>query len=249
MTQELEFVYEMEVETSDFNERGVLKPYVYQNLFAKVAEKHLMKHNVHVEATMEYNMAWALVSISYEILKPVKETGKIYANTWYSKRKGPYFRREILFRNSEGEILFQGSTFSVILDLEKRTVYRKKEVPFLHFEPTEEFTIEARPTMKTHLDYEKVEERVVKNSHIDLLGHVNNSRYGEFAYDVFSEEERMDLVNFNRMEFYFQSELRRGDRFSIHRAKEERQLMIRGYNETKGCVSFEIVFEKENKEQ
>lgn len=244
MKQETDFVYEMEVETSDFNEEGVLKPYVYQNLFARVAEKHLKMHNVHVEATMKYNMAWALVSISYEIVRPVKATGKIYAVTWYSQRKGPYFRREILFQNAEGEEFFKGATFSVILDLEKRTVYRKKEVPFLHFEPTGEVAIDARPTLKTPMDYEKLEERVVRNSHIDLLGHVNNSRYGEFAYDVFTEEERNELSQFQRMEFYFQSELRRGDRFSIHQAKEKDQLMIRGYNETRSCISFEMVFRK-----
>lgn len=93
-----------------------------------------------------------------------------------------------------------------------------------------------------------MEERKVYNSHIDLLGHVNNSRYGEFAYDVFTDEERKDLSDYNRMEYYFQSELRRGETFSIHKGKEEGRMVIRGHNETRDCVSFEIVFTKKKRE-
>ena len=249
MSKELDHIYELDVEVSDLNEKSILKPYAYQNLIAKVAEKHLTKHNAHVQTTMKYNMTWALVSISYNILKPITGCQKLFATTWYSKRKGPYFRREVQFRNEKGEILFEGSTFSVILDLAKRTVYRKTEVPFLHFEPTETFTIDAKPTFKSKLNYQKIEQRKVQNSHMDLLGHVNNSRYGEFAYDGFTEEEREALLDYNRMEYYFQSELRRGETFSIHKGKAEDRLVIRGYNETRGCVSFEIVFNKTDKDK
>jgi hypothetical protein len=42
-------------------------------------------------------------------------------------------------------------------------------------EPTENFTIESGPTF-------------------DRLGHVNNCRYGEFAYDAFTDEERQNLT-------------------------------------------------------
>lgn len=243
MNFEKDYVYEIETEVTDLNEYNVLKPYAYQKLFAKVAEQHLSSVNANVDTTMKSNLAWVLVSLTFELAKPVEGCVKMFAQTWYSQRKGPYFRREIVFRDGNGEVIFQGSTFSVLLDVEKRTIYRKKELPFTISEPIEEFTIEACPTFKTDMDFCKVDERKVYNSYIDCLGHVNNCRYGEFAYDVFTDEERLKLTKLKRMEFYFLSELRAKDTFSILKTYDDNKVLVRGHNDTKDDVSFDIIFE------
>ena len=69
---ELDYVYDVEIEVSELNENNFLKPYAYQNIFAKIAEQHLNKINLNVDTTMKYNMAWVLMSISIEIVKPVE---------------------------------------------------------------------------------------------------------------------------------------------------------------------------------
>lgn len=243
MNWEKDYVYEIETEVADLNECNVLKPYAYQKLFAKVAEQHLNRINVNVDTTMKSNLAWVLVSLSFELTKPVEGCVKMFAQTWYSQRKGPYFRREIVFKDEKGEVIFQGSTFSVLLDVEKRTIYRKKELPFAISEPVEDFTIEACPTFKTGMDFCKVDERKVYNSYIDCLGHVNNCRYGEFAYDIFTGEECLKLNKLKRMDFYFLSELRAKDTFSILKAYEDNRILVRGHNDIKNDVSFDIIME------
>jgi acyl-ACP thioesterase len=206
-------------------------------------EQHLNNINVNVDTTMKYNLAWVLMSLSFELVKPVEGCMKMYANTWYSQRRGPFFRRELVFKNENGEVMFQGSTFSVLLDVEKRTIYRKKDLPFLLSEPTEDFTIEARPTFKTDLEFEKVDERKVFNSYIDCLGHVNNCRYGEFAYDAFTDEERQNLAKLKRLDINFLSELRNKDIFSILKAYDGNKVLVRGYNNIKDNIAFDIIFE------
>lgn len=243
MNSERDCTYEIEIEVSYLNEHNVLKPYAYQELFAQVVERHLNEHNANVDFTMKFNFAWVLVSMSFEIIKPIQGCIKLFAKTWFSQRKGPFFRREVILKNEDGEVMFKGSTFSVLLDINKRTVYRNREMPFPLFEPVEEFTIEAGPTLKADSEYYKVDERKVYSSYIDRLGHVNNCRYGEFAYDALTDEERGNLLNLNRMNIYFLSELRREDIFSIHKAAKGKSLMIRGYNETKDCIAFDVVFE------
>jgi len=157
-----------------------------------------------------------------------------------------FFAVSLCLRNENGEVMFHGSTFSVLLDVEKRTIYRKKELPFLLGEPTGDFTIEASPAFKTNLEFCKVDEREVFNSHIDCLGHVNNCRYGEFAYDAFTDKERQNLAKLKRMDINFISELRNKDTFSILKASDGNKLLVRGYNNIKDNTAFDIKFEFAN---
>ena len=243
MNAEKDYIYEIDIEVSELNEDNFLKPYAYQNIFAKVAEQHLTKINLNVDETMKYHLAWVLMSISLEIVKPVEGCQKLYAKTWYSQRKGPFFRRELSFNNSKGELVFHGSTYSVLLDLESRTIYRRKEIPFIMHKPIEDFTIDAAPSFKSSLEYCKIDERRVYNSFIDCLGHVNNTRYGEFAYDALTENERQNLRNMKRFDIYFLSELRNNDTFSVLKAYEGNKILVQGINNEKMNISFNVVFE------
>lgn len=72
---------------------------------------------------------------------------------------------------------------------------------------------------------------------------MNNCRYGEFAYDVFSAQERDNLKKLKRMNIYFVSELKINDVFSILKAYDDRNIIVRGYNETKECIAFNVIFE------
>jgi acyl-ACP thioesterase len=243
MNTERECIYEVETEVADLNEQKLLKPYAYQKLFSQVVEKHLNEHNSNVETTMKNKLAWALASISFEMVKPIQGCIKMFASTWYSRRKGPYFRREIMFKDENEGVVFKGSSFSILLDIEKRTVYRRKETPFNLFEPVEVFTTEAKPTYKTTVEYNKVGTREVYNSYIDCIGHVNNSRYGEFAYDTFTDQERDNLLSLKRIEVYFLYELRNKDIFSILKTRADDHIMIRGYNETRNNIAFDMIFE------
>lgn len=242
MNSEISYTYETEIEVAFFNENKIVKPYAYQNLFAQVADKHLNNYNLNVDTTMKYNLAWALVSLSVEIVNPITNCMDVYASTWHSAKVGPYFRREYLFKDKNGNTLFHGSSFSVLLDVVNRSVYRKKEYPFEIHEPIPEFTIDASPSFKTQLDYEKVDSRIVKNSYLDCLGHVNNCRYSEFAYDTFTDNEVQNLDKIKRIDIYFHSELRNKDNFSILKTYSDDKMFIRGENNTKGDKSFDIIF-------
>ncbi len=239
---EKKFIYQVQPDMADLNENNILKPYAYQRLFSEVVDQHLMKIDLSEDNVAKYGLAWVLVSLSFEIRKPVEGIVPLYANTWHSGRRGPYFRREFVFQNKDHQIAFQGSSFSILLDRDKRSIYRKKELPFPLIDAVEEITIQASPGNKNHPDFSKVEDRKVRNSDIDFLGHVNNCRYGEFAYDVFTGQEITNLSRLKRMDTYFHSELRLGDAFSIAKACEDHRISCRGYN-NRSSVSFDMIYE------
>lgn len=243
MIIEKDYVYEIETEVSALNQHNILKPYAYQNLFSQLIERHLNMINSNVDVTMKSNLAWALVSLSIELIKPMEGCMKMYGSTWYSGRRGPFFRRELEFKGENGQVMFKGSTFSILLDVDKRTIYRKKDIPFLLPDPVQDFTMEASPTTKINLEFHKVDERKVFNSYIDCLGHVNNCRYGEFAYDAFTDEELQNLIKLKRMDIYFLSELRNKDTFSVLKAYDGSKVLVRGHNNTKDDIAFDVIME------
>ncbi|MDO5602849.1 MAG: thioesterase [Oscillospiraceae bacterium] len=228
---EMECEYTVTPEVSDFNENNLLKPHAYQILIGRAAEEHLNRVGLNVDTIMPLGYAWALVSLSVEIKKQLRCPQPLLVHTWHAGRKGPYFRRELEFKDQAGETVFVAATFSVLFDLGERAVYHKKELPFLLGEPTEKILLEASPAGRKafrNLEYQVVEERVSRPSYLDCLGHVNNCRYGEFAYDALRPDQYEKLENLKRMDVYFISELRRADRFTVLRADMEQAAVIRG---------------------
>jgi len=240
--QEYNFVHELEVEVAHLNEVGILKPGAYQALFAQLAERHLSVFKADVNETTKYGMAWVLISMSIDVLHPINSCMKLYAHTWYSQRKGPYFRRELVFCNEKDEVMFRGSTFSVLLDVASRTVFRKKTVPFYLDEPREVFCTEADPHCRETGDFAEIYTRRVYNSYIDCLGHVNNCRYGDFAFDALDDEEIIKMKHLKRMDFYFISELRKNDSFTVYKAVGDNKIIIQGRNTDTDNTAFNIVF-------
>ncbi len=240
MDKELTKKYHFDSEVFYFNENGVMKPSAYQAYFAQLAAMHLARYNSGADETMKYGLAWALISMSIEIDRPVKNGEKLSASTWYSGQTGPYYRRELSFFDEEGKGVFRGSTFSVLMDMESRKIFRKKELPFALTEPEKIYCVEASNRFKEDPDFLPVESRKIYPSDLDLLGHVNNQRYGDFAYDALSDRERTALAGLKRMDFYFLSEMRNGDLYTMKKAAEADTVYLKGENNTKGDTAFYI---------
>lgn len=240
--QEHTFIHELDVEFAALNEYGILKPSAYQALFAQLAERHLAVYRADSNETLQFGLCWALIGISLEIGVPIDCCMRLYASTWYSGRTGPYFRRELQFRDEAGAIRFQGSTFSVLLDVGNRTVFRKKELPFPLTEPRPVYCIDAEPRFRPDGIFPEGEVRQVRNSDIDNLGHMNNRRYGDIAYDVLDEGEIRSLSRMSRLDFHFISELRKGDSVMLGKLRDASGFRVRGMRPVSGETAFEIRF-------
>lgn len=248
--QETDKIYEMQVAESQLNSQGNLKPQAYQMLYCEMAEKHLKAYHLGTHVTMEYGVAWVLISLTIEIKKQIKGVSTLFAKTWKSGLQGPYFRRDFIFTDESGDICFQGTSFSVLLNMETRKVCRDKKLPFFSMKACDYNVTQGVPTWKhaygKHLDNScsyslEAAPRKVENSFIDMLGHVNNIRYGEFVYDAMDEEEIRRLERLKRLELYFQSELRLGDTFTVSKEEVDGNLCFRGKNAATGDTSFDMV--------
>ncbi len=243
MNSEIHDVYRYEPEFSLLNSSGLLKPAGFQTIINTIVGLHLKKHDLDFEKLIATDLSWVLLSLTVEPKMPVRGTEPLFVTTWHSESKGIFFRREMQAKNEAGEVVFNCATYSTLLDLAERTIYRKRPLPFAIMEPEQVILLEARPTFKGKYDFTDIDKLIVQRSYIDGLGHVNNARYGDFCYDSLNEDEA-NLENISRMEIYFLSELKQFESFTTQRAVDGNRIIIRGHNNNTDKISFYGVFQQ-----
>ncbi len=242
MKKEFKLTYKITPIYEHFNENNVLKPYGYQHMFNYLANIHLKGTDQGVGVVILNQYAWVLVSFTIEIIKPITKIEEFIGRTWFSGNIGPYYRREYELKNDKDEIVAVASSFSVLLDMESRSVYRQKELPFKKLEEIKVFLTDAKTRYRENHNFLDVDRRKVYNSHLDNLGHVNNLRYTEFVYDVFDDYDVKNLLNINKFELYFHKEMKLNHEFSIEKAEQLNKSVFNINNLSSNEKAFSLVF-------
>ncbi len=241
---ESERSYELTAEFAHFDKDGNFTPAGYQYLVNTVVDKHLIDFDVNFEKLMPLGISWVVLSIAIDIINPIKNREqKIIGKTWYSERKRIHFRREVSLYLEDGTHILNCAMYSTLLDLSTRSIYRNRELPFKLMTPTEIKNLDANPTFKEKIDFVQGEKNLVKRSYLDMLGHVNNTRYSDFCFDALDEDEA-NLNSLKRMEIYFVSELKSGEEFSVNKHVSDGRIILQGYNESQQKPAFYGVYYK-----
>lgn len=236
--------YILEPWVVDFNQFGQYKTYGYHNMLGHLADTHLKDTVAGVGVQLAGKYGWVIISMVIEIDKPIETTDTtLVGYTWYVGKKGPYYRREFVVLNNKEEVMVRGTSFSVLMNLEDRSIYRKRELPFDLMENTEIRLTDADPKFREELDFKHVYSRTVTNANIDNLGHVNNVRYNEFCYDAMSLEETKNMDKLKKMQMYFHNEMRLNDEFKVGVSHYNGQKAYEVYNKTKNEKSFTMLIE------
>lgn len=234
-------IYRYDVSMDMLDGNVVMKPCGYQKIICDVAEMHLNRIHLNVDDLAKYNVSWVLVSSSFEIITPIRSEISLIGRTWHSEQNRLTFRRDLAFTDQEGRPLFHAATFTVLMDLTARRIVRSDRAGFEIGEPFPQFTMEASPKLRSRAEMQVCDHRRIYPSYIDCLGHTNNGRYSEFAYDALTPNELENLADMRRMDLYFTSELKLGDTFTVRRSSPEitgGELMIDGINDETGKQSF-----------
>ena len=238
---ELDYIYKVRTDISGLDVNGYIKPQTYQVIINKVAEEHLEKFNISFEDIMKYDLGWVLVSLSVDVKKHIKGCSELEIRTWYSGNRGPCFRREIEAKDVNGDIVFVASTYSILLDMKTRSIYRKKELPFELSEIIDIKLTKAVPNYRGKYTFENITTRKMERSYIDCLGHVNNCKYGEIAFDSILDNEA-DLSKIEGFNIYFISELKQNNMIDINKYNDKNTIAIQGFDNQKNVTSFVVEF-------
>ena len=221
--------YPIPLDTSMYSPEGAFYPAGYQKMVMRVFEEHLERIGMDVPRLIKaYGVSWVLLAMSLEITRPLSPAMQLSATTWHTSDALPLFRREIALKDESGAEVAVGTTFSALFDVHTRRICHDAALLQNFMLPDGETRIEAKSQFATDADFTFVEERRVRPSFIDGVGHVNNMRYGEFVYDALTSEERGRMAKLSRLDVYFTAELKPDTSFVMERAEEGESVIVRG---------------------
>lgn len=240
MINELDYSYKTYLDVSMFDASGAMKPDAYQRLCVGVVEKHLNVIELDVERLVEaYGVSWVLLGLAVEIKRPFKPGETITAQTMHTNRKGVAYRRDLILRDKNGEVVALAASFSSLIDIKTRRICMDKAVHDKIALPESEPLFEASSRFKPELnDLCDVETLPVRPNWIDAVGHVNNARYGEFSYDALTSEKRSALKGLRRFEIYFTGELTLGDSVIIKSLESDSDAVVAGVRSSDEKMAF-----------
>ena len=244
---EFDFEYTWNVDSSMTDSRGNISPAGLQRICVNTIEHHLVNINLSVTHLMEnYGLSWILLSLTTHILSPIKLGDELVLHTRHTNRKGVIYRRDIEFMRN-GEVVAIAVSFSSILDIAQRRICTDKAVlDSLPIPCDSEPMCEAVSRHKVKPEeFAFLEERAVRPSWIDPIGHVNNLRYSEFIHDALPKELEASLESLKCISVYFTGELKKDDRFSVLTKRDGNDFEVMGIrlSDEKPAFSAKLSFE------
>lgn len=180
------------------------------------------------ELIRDYNVLWMLARIWYRLDRPVCMDRDLTIRTWHRGNPGLMMYRDYdLF--VDGAHVGEAVSIWVLVNLNTHKLFRMSNVPTL---------IEAGggplckditlPKLRIPADLPLTEKRMLHYSDTDMNGHVNNSRYADFACDAI----RLDRVGtggfVSSVQLGFLAECKAGQELSLRAGQRDGYWYVEG---------------------
>lgn len=164
------------------------------------------------EALLErYRAFWMLTRIWYRLERPLHWSEKLTIRTWHRENHGAMMYRDydLMVGN---ETVGESVSVWVLAQLEGRKLLRLGDIPELKGtgggELCKTMTLSK---LRPPAGLKEMQRRMMRYSDTDINGHVNNTRYADFACDAL-EMERLDKGHFlSQLQIGYLAECRPGE--------------------------------------
>lgn len=223
------FEREYWLRTSDFDRYGRLQPACILDLFQNAAGAHAELLGIGGTTMLEKQLMWVLTKVRYRVVRQVPMFRKVKVQTWPLPPSRIGFQREYCIRDEADNILIKGSSQWVLMHAEKRSFMPVQDVyPMeLDFHTNQMFDGKIRRIR----DFEpQGEARIVRPgfSDIDINGHVNNTKYANFALDALCPGEEESIAY---LQIDYHRELQAGVAVHVEHRREDGVLLACGRSE------------------
>lgn len=233
------YSHEWEINFTQCSPSGYLKYVDLCNLLQLTAAEHSILGGLSFNDMQEHHQAWVLSRIRIEIDSLPKWQDKVVVKTWIESLEGNKSIRNIEM-SLNGKKIVGATTFWAVFN----TQLRKSEPLALaheHFEkfPENHATEKGFSRINILQDTNKITDRTVVLSDLDIVNHVNNTKYLEWCLDVLPLKSVLKQ-EVKALEMNFLRELNWNDTVEIH--SDESKTFFSVTKEGKVC--FALVLEK-----
>jgi len=193
-------------------------------------------------------VAFMVTNVACSFIKPIKLGEEITVRTWPTPPTHVVFGREYQIYATGGELLANASSRWCAVDIQTGKLVQSKffsEQDYSTYNPTRALEI-VRWKLPV---FEKSEGELrfsltIANSEYDHNMHVNNTRYADYCFNVFSIEE-LSSLQVKTFAFSYLKQCKEGDLLQFYRKQTGENLWsVQGYNGDLLVVQAEIGFER-----
>lgn len=228
------YSHEWEINFTQCAPNGFLKYVDLCNLFQLTAAEHSILGGLSFNDMQEFNQAWVLSRIRIEVSKLPKWQDRITVKTWIESLEGNKSIRNIeMYLN--GKKIAGATTYWVVFN----TLLRKSEalaLPHEHFEKFPDWKATGQSFSRINIidETKTIIEKKVLLSDLDIVNHVNNTKYLEWCLDTI-DSKRVLKQQINTIEMNFLRELSLNDLVSISCNDEQTHFTVN--KENKVCFA------------
>jgi acyl-ACP thioesterase len=209
------YSHEWEINFTQCSPNGFLKYVDLCNLLQLTAAEHSILGGLSFNDMQKHHQAWVLSRILIEIKHLPKWMDKVIVKTWVESLEGNKTISNIEMYCNEEKIAGATTHWAVF-----NTQLRKPELivlPHEHFEKFPEWkaTSKSFSRINIHNEIHKITDRRIVLSDLDIVNHVNNTKYLEWCLDSLSPETILNQ-QIKALEMNFLRELNWNDKIEIH---------------------------------
>jgi acyl-ACP thioesterase len=228
-----------EINFTQCNPNGYLKYTDLCNLIQLTAAAHSELGGISFSDMQAFNQAWVLSRMRIEISELPKWKDVITINTWINSLENSRSIRAIeVILN--GRKIIGSETFWVVFNTKIRRPEELK-LPISHFElfQKRKATYKSLSKIIVNDSVEKINEKEVVLSDLDIVNHVNNVKYLEWCLDYVTPELILNQ-KIKSIEMNFLKELSLKDLVQIYRYENAKRIQFTISKETKTSFVLEI---------
>ena len=193
---------------------------------------------------------WMLTRVWYRLERPLFWDETITIHTWHRGGRGAVSYRDYDILSGD-RVIGEGVAAWVLADVESRKLVKLNDLDILQSTSGEELCKAIKlAKIKPPCFLKEAERRVLRYSDTDINGHVNNTRYADFACDVLNMDKLAPGLFLSQMQIGYLGECYPGECLRMMEATLDTDNYVCGLDE-EGKARFEasLRFEEYKGEQ
>lgn len=209
----------------DFGIYSRLRPASVLELFQDAAGRHSAALGCGTSDLLEKNLAWVLVRQRCRILSEAQMHQSVLVSTWPLAPGRVGYRREYRLSSLSGQVIAEGSSEWVIIDIASRRITPAGDIyPLTDFH-NELIFPDGFPRLHSFLPEGEPYRIKPAFSDFDMNGHVNNTKYANYVLDAVPPRPD-EVISAFRLDFH--REILPGTELDIVSRREGGVLFARG---------------------
>ncbi|MGZ9583932.1 acyl-[acyl-carrier-protein] thioesterase [Paenibacillus marinisediminis] len=184
----------------------------------RAGDTHLAENGILLDDMIRQGLAWMLVTVDLELIHQPRYGDTLVIETWHKGSKGVQWFRDYRIYGSEQELLAQARTVWVLVDIHKRRILRSSAFPYEVPESSHDSVgdVPNRVELPADVILERVYDMTVRQSSLDMNGHMNNARFADVCLDALTPEQLEGSVA--RFHITYHQEAMLGQKYSVFRS-------------------------------